>query len=95
MTQTGSGRGPPDDWISLGALASWVPQDALDEAVGVTGKAAKRKSGKLPPHVMVYLRWRWPCSLRRTTYSAAEVWHNYSGTAIFRPSATPVYYPIW
>ena len=42
------------DWISLGVLASWVPRDAVDDAVEVTGKAAKRAGGKLPPHVMVY-----------------------------------------
>jgi hypothetical protein len=42
------------DWISLGVLASWVSRDAVDEAVEVTGKAAKRKGGKLPPQVMVY-----------------------------------------
>lgn len=42
------------DWISLGVPASWVPRDAVDDAVQVTGKAAKRKGGKLPPHVMVY-----------------------------------------
>ena len=55
MTQTGSVAGDRlSDWISLGVLASWVPRDAVDEAVQVTGKAAKRKGGKLPPHVMVY-----------------------------------------
>ncbi|MGH3405606.1 MAG: transposase domain-containing protein [Streptosporangiaceae bacterium] len=42
------------DWISLGVLASWVPRDAVDEAVEGTGKGAKRTGGKLPPHVMVY-----------------------------------------
>ncbi|MGH3411223.1 MAG: IS4 family transposase, partial [Streptosporangiaceae bacterium] len=42
------------DWISLGVLASWVPRDAVDEAVEETGKGAKRTGGKLPPHVMVY-----------------------------------------
>ena len=42
------------DWISLGVLASAVPRDAVDEAIEVTGKAAKRSGGKLPPHVMVY-----------------------------------------
>jgi hypothetical protein len=42
------------DWISLGVLTSWVPRDAVDDAVGVTGKAARRRGGKLPPHVMVY-----------------------------------------
>lgn len=42
------------DWISLGVLASAVPRDAVDEAVAVTGKQAKRSDGKLPPHVMVY-----------------------------------------
>jgi hypothetical protein len=42
------------DQISLGVLASWVPRDAVDEAVEATGKTAKRKGGKLPPHVMVY-----------------------------------------
>ena len=41
------------DWISLGVLASWVPRDAVEDAVGVSGKAARRKGGKLPPQVMV------------------------------------------
>ncbi len=55
MTQTGSvARDRLSDWISLGVLASWVPRDAVDEAVRVTGKGARRKGGKLPPHVMVY-----------------------------------------
>jgi len=31
-----------------------VPRDAVDEAVAVAGKQAKRADGKLPPHVMVY-----------------------------------------
>jgi hypothetical protein len=42
------------DWISLGVLASSVPRDAVDEAVAVAGRTAKRSDGKLPPHVMVY-----------------------------------------
>ena len=55
MTQTGGvAEGRLSDWISLGVLASWVPGDAVDEAVQATGKGAKRKGGKLPPHVMVY-----------------------------------------
>src|SRR5260221_6847571 len=55
MTQTGSvAEGRLSDWISLGVLAYWVPRDAVDDAVEATGKGAKRKDGKLPPHVMVY-----------------------------------------
>ena len=55
MTQTGSvAEGRLSDWISLGVLASWVPRDAVDDAVEAAGKGAKRKGGKLPPHVMVY-----------------------------------------
>jgi len=42
------------DWISLGVLTSWVPRDAVDDAVEVTGKKAQRRGGKLPPHVMAY-----------------------------------------
>lgn len=42
------------DWISLGVLALSVPRDAVDEAVAVTGRQAKRSDGRLPPHVMVY-----------------------------------------
>jgi hypothetical protein len=42
------------DWISLGVLASWVSRDAVEDAVEVTGRTAKRKGGKLPPQVMVY-----------------------------------------
>jgi hypothetical protein len=49
-----AGGGLLTDWISLGVLASWVPRDAVDDAIQVTGKAAKRSGGKLPPHVMVY-----------------------------------------
>jgi hypothetical protein len=40
--------------VSLGVLASWVPRDAVDDAVLATGKGARRAGGKLPPHVMVY-----------------------------------------
>jgi transposase IS4-like protein/DDE family transposase len=56
MAETGvvAGGGVLTDWISLGVLASWVPRDAVDDAVAVTGKAARRAGGKLPPHVMVY-----------------------------------------
>ena len=55
MTQTGSVAGDRlSDWIALGVLASWVPRDAVEDAVEAAGKAAKRKGGKLPPHVMVY-----------------------------------------
>jgi hypothetical protein len=55
MTQTGGvAEDRLSDWISLGVLASWVPRDAVDEAVAATGKTARRKGGKLPPHVMVY-----------------------------------------
>ena len=50
MTQTGvvAGGGCLTDWISLGVLASWVPRDAVDEAIEETGKGAKRAGGKLP-----------------------------------------------
>ncbi len=55
MTQTGMvSGGRLTDWISLGVLASWVPRDAVDDAIEVTGKGAKRAGGKLPPHVMTY-----------------------------------------
>src|SRR5258708_18880694 len=42
------------DWVSLGLLASFVPRDAVDDAVAWAGKQARRSDGKLPPHVMVY-----------------------------------------
>ena len=56
MTQGGveAGSGALADWISLGVLASSVPRDVVDDAVAVTGRAARRAGGKLPPHVMVY-----------------------------------------
>src|SRR5260370_25631806 len=55
MTQTGVvGGGRLTDWVSLGVLASWVPRDAVDDAIEATGKGAKRAGGKLPPHVMTY-----------------------------------------
>src|SRR6202042_1767452 len=42
------------DWVSLGVLASFVPRDAVDDAVAAAGKQARRSDGKLPPHVMTY-----------------------------------------
>jgi hypothetical protein len=57
MTQDGvvAGGGALTDWISLGVLASSVPRDVVDDAVGATGRGARRAGGKLPPHVVVYL----------------------------------------
>jgi hypothetical protein len=56
MTQTGAVDGQRlSDWVSLGVLASWVPRDAVDEAIEATGRGARRAGGKLPPHVVVYL----------------------------------------
>ena len=43
------------DLVSLGVLASRVPRDAVDEAVAATGRQARRRGGKLPPHVTVCL----------------------------------------
>ena len=43
------------DLVSLGVLASRVSGDAVDDAVEATGKGARRRGGKLPPHVVVYL----------------------------------------
>src|SRR5580658_540301 len=42
------------DQISLGVLAASVPRDAVDDAVAAAGRQARRRDGKLPPHVMVY-----------------------------------------
>ena len=57
MTQNGvvAAGGRLTDWISLGVLAASVPRDAVDDAIAVAGRGAKRADGKLPPHVMVYL----------------------------------------
>jgi hypothetical protein len=49
-----AGSGRLTDWVSLGVLASWVPRDAVDDAIEATGKAARRSDRKLPPHVMAY-----------------------------------------
>ncbi|MFC5090332.1 IS4 family transposase [Amycolatopsis plumensis] len=42
------------DSMSVGVLATAVPRDAVDTAIAVTRRGAKRSGGKLPPHVMVY-----------------------------------------
>jgi Insertion element 4 transposase N-terminal len=56
MAQTGVvAGGRLTDWISLGVLTSWVPADAVDEAIEATGKKAQRRGGKLPPRVVAYL----------------------------------------
>jgi hypothetical protein len=49
-----AGGGRLTDQISIGVLAGSVPRDAVDHAVAVTGRRARRSDGKLPPHVMVY-----------------------------------------
>jgi len=55
MAQTADVAGTRlSDWISLGVLASWVPRDVVEEAIEATGKSARRKGGKCPPHVMTY-----------------------------------------
>jgi Insertion element 4 transposase N-terminal len=54
MADDGVVGGRLTDWVSLGVLASFVPRDAVDDAVEACGKQAKRAGGKLPPHVMVY-----------------------------------------
>jgi hypothetical protein len=78
MTQTDSVAGDRlSDWISLGVLASWVPRDAVGEAVEATGKGAKRKGGKLPPHVMVYFAMALTL-LAEEDYE--EVWARLTGT---------------
>src|ERR1022692_477677 len=42
------------DWVSLGVLATFVPRDAVDDAVAAAGKQARRSAGKPPAHVTVY-----------------------------------------
>jgi Insertion element 4 transposase N-terminal len=48
------GGGRLADQITLGVLASAVPRDAVDDAVESAGRQARRRDGRLPPHVMVY-----------------------------------------
>ena len=56
MAETGVVAGRAlTDFVSLGVLASRVPRDAVDDAVEATGKGARRRGSKLPPHVVVYL----------------------------------------
>jgi hypothetical protein len=43
------------DFVALGVLSSRVPRDAVDAAVAAAGRQARRRGGKLPPHVTVYL----------------------------------------
>jgi hypothetical protein len=33
------------DLISVGVLASWLPRDAVDDAVAAAGKGARRSGG--------------------------------------------------
>jgi hypothetical protein len=49
------GVGDVRDLISLGVLGSFVPRDVVDEAITALGRDAKRRGGKLPPWVVVYL----------------------------------------
>ena len=56
MTDNGvvAAGGQVTDQITLGVLAASVPRDAVDDAVAAAGRQARRRDGKLPPHVMVY-----------------------------------------
>src|SRR5260221_5850631 len=56
MTDNGvvAAGGGMTDQITLGVLAASVPRDAVDDAVAAAGRQARRRDGKLPPHVMVY-----------------------------------------
>lgn len=38
----------------MGVLAAAIPRDAVNDAITVSRRGAKRSGGKLPPHVMVY-----------------------------------------
>jgi hypothetical protein len=57
-----AGGGRLTDQISIGVLAASVARDAVDDAVAVTGRQARRSDGKLPPHVMVYFAMAMACS---------------------------------
>lgn len=48
------GRVRPDQ-VTLGVLVAAVPRDAVDEAVTACGVRERRRDGKLPAHVAVYL----------------------------------------
>src|SRR5258708_33760716 len=56
MTDNGvvAAGGRLTDQITVGVLAASVPRDAVDEAIAAAGRQARRRDGKLPPHVMVY-----------------------------------------
>jgi hypothetical protein len=66
------------DWISLGVLASWVPADAIDDAVEATGKTERRRGGKLPPRVVAY------------PVMALALFADEDYEVIVRPSGTPL-----
>jgi hypothetical protein len=44
------------DQVSLGVLVAAVPRDVIDVAVAACGVDDKRSGGKLPAHVVAYLR---------------------------------------
>ena len=44
------------DQASLGVLVAAVPRDVIDVAVAACGVDDKRSGGKLPAHVVAYLR---------------------------------------
>jgi hypothetical protein len=44
------------DQVSLEVLVTEVPRDAVDTAVSVCGVRERRSDGKLPAHVVAYVR---------------------------------------
>src|SRR5262245_48464390 len=49
------GVGVDRDQVSLGALVTVVRRSVVDRAVVSQGVQARRRDGKLPPHVLAYL----------------------------------------
>lgn len=43
---------PVTDFVMFWVKASRVTREAIDDAVAVTGRGARRRGGKLPPHVV-------------------------------------------
>jgi len=55
MAGAGQVRRVGPDQVSLGVLATVIDRAVVDRAVAAHGVGARRRDGKLPPHVMAYL----------------------------------------
>jgi hypothetical protein len=72
------------DQVSVGVLVTAVPRDAVDAAVAACGVGDRRRGGKLPAHVVAYVRHEALRCIPNSVGRNSEGWAVSSGECISR-----------